>query len=205
MTLASMPRIALAWAGTIMIASDPSDCSRACARYARRWRPRFLAMLSVTNSPTLAARVARVHRDTAFEHRKQDPEFAVLWSNACEHATDLLEARAFQRALEGDLEPVYYMGVPVDYVRKFDSRLQIEMLRGLRPDRFKTAGVNVNIGTKGDIWVLSEEQRHELMAINRAYLESAPLPLRAARRQRTRAVRRAERDAVRYSGEGGEA
>jgi hypothetical protein len=110
-------------------ASDPCDCSRACARYARRWRPRFLAMLSVTNSPTLAARVARVHRDTAFEHRKQDSEFAVLWAQACERAVDLLEARAFQRALEGDLEPVYYMGVPVDYVRKFDSRLQVEMLR----------------------------------------------------------------------------
>jgi hypothetical protein len=152
-------------------ASDPSDCSRACARYARRWRPRFLAMLSVTNSPTLAARVARVHRDTAFEHRKQDSEFAVLWAQACERAVDLLEARAFQRALEGDLEPVYYMGVPVDYVRKFDSRLQVEMLRALRPAKFKTAGVNVNVATRGDVFVLTEEQRHELQDINRRRIE----------------------------------
>jgi hypothetical protein len=91
-------------------------------------------MLSVTNSPILAARVARVHRDTAFEHRKQDSEFGVLWAQACERAVDLLEARAFQRALEGDLEPVYYMGVPVDYMRKFDTRLQIEMLRANRSD-----------------------------------------------------------------------
>jgi hypothetical protein len=152
-------------------ASDPSDCSRACARYARRWRPRFLAMLSVTNSPTLAARVARVHRDTAFEHRKQDSEFAVLWAQACERAVDLLEARAFQRALEGDLEPVYYMGVPVDYVRKFDSRLQVEMLRALRPAKFKTSGVNVNVATRGDVFVLTEEQRHELQDINRRRIE----------------------------------
>ena len=157
-------------------ASDPSDCSRACARYARRWRPRFLAMLSVTDSPTLAARVARVHRDTAFEHRKRDPEFAQFWADACERAVDLLEARAFQRALEGDLEPVYYMGVVVDYVRKFDSRLQIELLRAKRPGTFKTPGTHVNIGTRGDVFVLTEEQRHELQAINREWLESHPLP-----------------------------
>jgi hypothetical protein len=73
--------------------------------------------------------------------------------------------------LEGDLEPVYYMGRVVDYVRKFDSRLQIEMLRAHRPDKFKTAGVNLNLGVKGDVFVLTEEQRLELQAINRARIE----------------------------------
>ena len=34
------------------------------------------------------------------------------------------------------------MGVPVSYIREYDSKLQIEMLRACRPDRFKTAGVN---------------------------------------------------------------
>jgi hypothetical protein len=82
-------------------------------------------------------------------------------------AIDLLEARAFQRALEGDLEPVYYMGVVVDYVRKFDSNLQIELLRAKRPESFKTPGVNVNVGTKGDVFVLTEEQRHILMDYKR--------------------------------------
>jgi hypothetical protein len=47
-----------------------------------------------------------------------------------------------------------YVGVPVSYIRKYDSKLRIEMLRAYRPDRFKTAGVNVNIGAKGDIFVL---------------------------------------------------
>ena len=46
------------------------------------------------------------------------------------------------------------MGVPVSYIRKYDSKLQIEMLRAHRPDRFKTAGVNVTIGAKSDIFVL---------------------------------------------------
>jgi hypothetical protein len=36
----------------------------------------------------------------------------------------------------------------------------------------------VNIGTKGDIFVLSEDQRHDLIKINREFLESAPVPTR---------------------------
>ena len=40
--------------------------------------------------------------------------------------------------MEGDVEPVYYMGVVVGYVRKYDSKLVIEMLRAYRSDRFKT-------------------------------------------------------------------
>jgi hypothetical protein len=60
------------------------------------------------------------------------------------------------------------MGVVVDYVRKFDSRLAIELLRANRPNKFKTpGGANVNVATKGDVFVLTEEQRHELMEINR--------------------------------------
>jgi hypothetical protein len=93
---------------------------------------------------------------------------------AVETAIDLLQARCWQRALEGDLEPIVYMGVVTGYVRRFDSRLQIEMLRAYRPDRFKTPGTQVNIGTKGDVFVLTEEQRMELQRINREYLLANP-------------------------------
>jgi hypothetical protein len=69
--------------------------------------------------------------------------------------------------LEGNVEPVYYMGVVVGYIRKFSDKLQIEMLRAYKPDRYKTPGTQVNIGTKGDIFVLTEEQRHVLMDYKR--------------------------------------
>jgi hypothetical protein len=39
-----------------------------------------------------------------------------------------------------------------------------------RPNRFKTPGTNVNIGPRGDIFVFTEEQRHELMRVNREFL-----------------------------------
>jgi hypothetical protein len=107
----------------------------------------------------------------AYYHRKHDPEFAKQWDEAREYGIEMLHARAFQRALEGDIEPVYYMGVPVGYIRRFDSKLQIELLRAYKPDKFRTARVNVNIGTKGDVFVLTEEQRHELQEINRRRIE----------------------------------
>jgi len=37
------------------------------------------------------------------------------------------------------------------------------------------AGTNVNIGTKGDVFVLTEEQRHELIPINRARILDSPI------------------------------
>jgi hypothetical protein len=154
--------------------NDPN--ARACARYALVWRPKFLAGLSLTNSPTLAARFARTTKQTVYNHRKWDGEFAEQWQEAVDHAVELLHARCFQRALEGDCEPIYYMGKPCGYIRKYDSRLQIEMLRAYRPERFKTPGTQVNIGTRGDVFVLSEEQRHELMRLNREWLLANPPP-----------------------------
>jgi hypothetical protein len=150
--------------------TNRSDSARASARYARVWRPRFLAALSMLRSPILAARHARVCKFTIYQHRKLDPEFAAQWQEAEEHAIELLHAQVFRRGLEGDLEPLLYMGVPVGWVRKFDSKLQIELLRAYKPDRFKTAGVNVNLGVKGDVFVLTEEQRHKLIEINREFL-----------------------------------
>jgi len=124
----------------------------------------------------IAARQALIHHDTAFEHRKHDPDFARQWQDACDQAIDRLEAVTLARGVEGDLEPVHYMGVVVGYVRKYDSRLQIELLRAHRPSKFKTPGTQVNIGVKQDIFVLTEEERHELMRINKDWLLSSPLP-----------------------------
>jgi hypothetical protein len=67
------------------------------------------------------------------------------------------------------------MGVVVGYIRKFDSKLQIEMLRAYKPERFKTPATQVNVGMKSDVFVLTEEQRHELMRINREFLENTPV------------------------------
>ena len=93
----------------------------------------------------------------AYYHRKHDPQFAKQWEEAREHGIEMLHARVWQRCVQGDLEPVDYMGEVVGYVRKFSDKLQIEMLRAYRPDKFKRPGTQVNIGTKGDVFVPTEE------------------------------------------------
>jgi hypothetical protein len=69
-----------------------------------------------------------------------------------------------QRAVEGDCEPVFWQGIEVGHVRKFDGRLQIEMLRAHMPDRFKTPGqAVVNVDTGDKILVMDEATRMKLI------------------------------------------
>jgi hypothetical protein len=150
--------------------------NRVRARAALRWRPKFLAALAIGRTMVFACKAATVAYNTAKYHRAQDRQFDEQCLAAMDYAGELLESRAFQRALEGDVEPIVYMGVIVGHIRKFDSRLQIELLRAYRPDKFKSSGTNVNIATKSDVFVLTEEQRHELMRINREWLLTSPLP-----------------------------
>jgi hypothetical protein len=119
-----------------------------------------------------AAKAANVAYMTPRNHRLIDPDFNRQCEEAIDYATELLEMRAFQRALEGDCELIVYMGVIVGHVKKFDSRLQIELLRAYRPQRFKPPGTSVNIGTRSDVFVLTEEQRKELREINRQWLNA---------------------------------
>jgi len=60
-------------------------------------------------------------------HLKNDADFRAQAEVAKARAIDLLFTRCMQRCLEGDVEPIYWQGIVVDHVRKFDSRLQIEM------------------------------------------------------------------------------
>jgi hypothetical protein len=54
-------------------------------------------------------------------------------------------------------------------VRKFDSRLQIEMLRALKPETFRTPGVHggVNVHTGDQVLVLDEATRMKIIEARR--------------------------------------
>jgi hypothetical protein len=101
--------------------------------------------------------------------------FALQADAAHEYFVDLLHMRAAQRAIEGDCEPVFWHGIEVGHIRKFDSRLQIEMLRAHMPERFKTPGTGpMNIDTGNKILVLTEEARAKLMEANRQRIMALP-------------------------------
>jgi hypothetical protein len=118
----------------------------------------------MSGSKVMACRVARVGHSTADYHLKNDVDFAAQAEAAKAHAIDLLFTRCMQRCLEGDVEPIYWQGIKVDHVRKFDSRLQIEMLRALMPNTFKTPGTGqINVETGDKILVMDEATRAKLI------------------------------------------
>lgn len=134
----------------------------------RHWRARFLAELAVTGNVSHSSEAAHVSRDTAYEHRKSDPQFADAWADAIEEANDALEAEARRRAVTGVDEPVIYQGqvagewigpdgrpategtdgakfVPLT-VKKYSDSLLIFLLNGDRPEKFRQ-----NLKVSGDV------------------------------------------------------
>lgn len=123
---------------------------RARAQYALMWRPRLLAVVALTRSVMLGCKAAKVAYNTVKAHRAADPDFDRQIFAAQEHAVELLHDVTMRDAIEGTCEPVLWQGIPVCWVRKYDNRLRIEMLRAHMPNTFKTPGSKVSVHT-GDV------------------------------------------------------
>jgi hypothetical protein len=151
---------------------------RARARYAMTWRPRFLAVLALSRSQILACRAAKVSRPTVDNHRKNDPDFEAQCLAAEEHAVELLHDVAFRRALEGDTEPIFWQGIQVGHVRKFDGRLQVEMLRAHMSKKFKTPGSGQPLiaGDNNQVLVMDADTIRKIQAARREALEAMNPP-----------------------------
>jgi hypothetical protein len=148
--------------------------NRARARYALSWRPRFLAILALSKAPLMAARAAGVAINTVRKHRAADPDFELQYEEAEEHALQLLHDVMMKSAIEGECEPVFWQGIQVGHIKKFDNRLRIEMLRAHMPQTFKTPGskVEVNTGTtQNNMFVVNLEEQDALIALRRQALE----------------------------------
>lgn len=63
-----------------------------------RARAAFVESLAKTGQIARSARAAGITRQTAYAWRKSSPEFAKAWDVALEHAADMLEDVAIQRA-----------------------------------------------------------------------------------------------------------
>ncbi len=151
--------------------------SRVRVRGAIAWRARWLCIYAMSASKIMACRTARVGHSTVDYHLTNDVDFRTQAEAAKAHAIDLLFGRAFQRCLEGDIEPIYWQGMVVGHVRRFDSRLQIEMLRALKPDLFKTPGHSVTVSAPSqNILVMDEVTRAKLIEKRRQALLAMPGP-----------------------------
>ena len=146
---------------------------RQVAQYALVWRPRYLAVLSLSRSNIYAARAAKVSHMTPRKHRKLDPEFDAQCLAAEEYAIQLLHDVTMKSAIEGECEPVFWQGIQVGHVRKIDNRLRIEMLRAYMPKVFKTPGtkIDINQNTHSNTFICTPEEQDKLIALRRESLE----------------------------------
>ncbi len=103
----------------------------------RKRRQQFLAVIRETSNVTKAAQSIGMARQSVYDARARDPEFAALWDSAIEQGTDTLEAEARRRALDGVDRPVYFQGKRVGMTKEYSDPLLMFMLRGHRPAKYR--------------------------------------------------------------------
>ncbi len=103
----------------------------------RRRKQQFLAVIGETSNVTKAAQSIGMARQSVYDARARDPEFAALWDSAIEQGTDMLEAEARRRALDGVDRPVYFQGKRVGITKEYSDPLLMFMLRGYRPHKYR--------------------------------------------------------------------
>jgi hypothetical protein len=156
---------------------------RVRANYAMRWRPTFLAVVALSHSTMLGCKAANVDPHTAIDHRREDPDFEAQVLAAQDHCIDLLHAVTMRSAIEGDVEPVFWQGIVVGHIKKFDNRLRIELLRAHMPNKFKTPGSHAPVisGDNNKVIVIDAAKRAELVALRQEALEAMNPPLKEVR------------------------
>lgn len=90
------------------------------------WINPFLDELRLTGNVAKSARTAGTNTSAVYQLREKDADFKAAWENALEDATDMLEAEARSRALEGVNEPVIYQG-QLTPLFEYDEHGQIVM------------------------------------------------------------------------------
>jgi hypothetical protein len=71
----------------------------------RQWSKPFLAELAATSNVSAAARKAGVATGTAYEARRQNPEFNRAWQRALCEGYDHLEMELLHRLRNGEVKP----------------------------------------------------------------------------------------------------
>lgn len=111
----------------------------------RDWKPAFLAALASDGSVKTASLAAGIDRQTAYNHRQKDEQFAAGWDSAVEEAVEAMEAEAFRRAVKGTEKPVFHQGVECGRIREFSDTLLIFMIKAGKPAKYREAKADVNI------------------------------------------------------------
>lgn len=93
----------------------------------------FLAAYRLSGDITAAAAAAKIDRSNHYQWLKASPGYKLAFEQCREELADDIEAGAIKRCREGVLEPVYYQGLKVGVVRRFDVGREMFLLRGMKP------------------------------------------------------------------------
>jgi hypothetical protein len=99
------------------------------------WTPErmatFLEVLAETGIVTEAARMAGLHRDSAYSLRTRDAVFAAAWRAAQTHARPQVADGLLERSITGTVEHYYRDGILVGERRHYESWLGLAVLKRL--------------------------------------------------------------------------
>ena len=93
-------------------------------------RAKFLEKLAETCNVSKSCELSGLARQTAYEWKADDPDFAAAWEKALSIGADKLEEEAIRRAYEGYDKPVYQSGQLVGIVREYSDTLMCLLLKG---------------------------------------------------------------------------
>lgn len=111
---------------------------KTAAHDSARLKKAFLDAFRETGNITAAALEVDMSRRTHYRWLDEDEGYTEEFRDALEHASDLLEAEARRRAVDGVDEPTgWFQGTPGGYVRRYSDTLLIFLLKGARPEKYR--------------------------------------------------------------------
>ncbi|ATW03773.1 hypothetical protein CHN51_09685 [Sphingorhabdus sp. YGSMI21] len=106
------------------------DCTRHDGWH-RELRVKFLEALAQTGNVQASAYFVQRSRQSAYDLKRRDPDFARAWLAALVLAREEAQDKLQERAIEGVEEEVFYHGEVVATRRRYDSRLLLAHLARL--------------------------------------------------------------------------
>lgn len=97
----------------------------------------FCAALAMTGIVKRACEAVDITRQTAYEWRDEDPEFAAAWEKALKVGVGELEDEAHRRAFEGYDKPIVHQGAITGTFKEYSDTLAIFLLKAHNPEKYR--------------------------------------------------------------------